>query len=93
VSLSQPLRVHLESPDDHDSEREDLTELVGSRGWARFVAYATREYKGDGYFNRMNAALREGGFKPHALQDTALAIDRLLSWPKNRVSDLKGVTE
>ena len=62
-------------------------------GWRRFCAHVTREYKGDGYFNRMNAALQAGGTAPEVLHKLSLSIAGLLDYPARRIVELKGAAE
>lgn len=83
-----PAPLRLQS-DDLDAEREDYIELLESAGWRRFCQYVTREYKGDGYFNRMSSALKAGGTAPEVLHATSLVLSGLLDYPLNRVETLR----
>ena len=74
--------------------REDLEELLGTRGWEIFKAHVLNEYRGAGYVARMGTALAtKDTVEPQVVHRTALEMVRLLDWPTNKVRDLKGVVE
>lgn len=75
-------------------EREVLEELVRSEGWGIFVARVLNEWRGDGYFARMNTALKDSDpLKPKVVHATSAEVTGMLDWPKNRIKYLGGKTE
>lgn len=81
----------------HSSEivslREDLEELIGTRGWKRFVQHVHDEWEGRGYVARMRRALDAGEIEAKSVDKASLEILRTVEWPRNQVEELKGVVE
>jgi hypothetical protein len=76
-------------------EREALEELIRSDGWRTFTARTLREHQGRGYVSRMQTALAgpDPGTAAKVVDRAASDILRVLQWPTDRVSELRGVTE
>lgn len=82
------------SSEDITAEREALEDLIGSKGWEVFVRYTAREWKGTGYYARMNAVLKSD--KPTdavLIHQCSEAVIALVTWPDRRVSELRGETK
>ncbi len=72
-----------------DQEREDLEALLATPGWTRFLRFVQKEWlTGRGYRARMRAALgvTDG---PQFVEMTATEIEKLLTWPGERLKQLK----
>lgn len=79
------------SSDDITAEREALEDLIGSKGWEIFVRYVAREWKGGGYYARMNSVLKSN--KPEEailIHRTSEEVLTVVTWPDRRVTDLRG---
>ena len=75
-------------------EREALEELLKTEGWQVFLRHCTDEWKGDGFFQQIGISLRSNNaVDPAVVHRTALAVERLLQWPVNRLNELQGVTD
>lgn len=70
----------------YEAEREDLEELVATRGWRRFVTHALAEYRGEGYFARMGSAKSPEDMR--VVHETAVALFAQLSWVEGRIAEL-----
>jgi hypothetical protein len=75
-------------------EREALEELIGSRGFQIFLRHAYHEWRGEGFHARMTVAFgKPDGVEPRVMHKASLEILRLLQWPRDRVTELKGHVE
>lgn len=71
---------------DEDRVREALQELLATEGWAIFARHCLAEWTGEGFFQRLGAALKTNDpMAPAVLYNTSMHIQRLLQWPAERV--------
>ena len=76
------------------AEREALEELLKTPGWAIFEKGTAEEWSGSGYFSRMGLALAKNDpLAPKVVHEVSLEIQRLFTRVRQRVQELKGVTE
>lgn len=77
------------------TDREDLEQLVTSPGWLRLMAFAKKQWGPEGYGVRVKQAIAHAIAQKddiaHAVQRVDAAndeINRLLSWPQERIREL-----
>lgn len=75
-------------------EREALEEMLRSDGWTIFAKRVMNEWAGQGYFTRMGGAVvSDDPIAPKVIHRTAIEMQNMLTWPKNRVQHLGGKVE
>lgn len=75
-------------------EREVLEEMLRSEGWIVFVQRVHKEWRGDGYFARMGAALKsDDPLAAKVVHAMSIEIERAIQWPRDHVAHLGGKTE
>lgn len=70
-------------------EREDLEDMLQSKGWHVFESYVAKEWQGIGYYVRMNGVLTSP--KPEEailIHKCSKEIVATMMWPKRRVAEL-----
>lgn len=77
------------SSEDIAHEREVLEDLLRSEGWRVFVRHVANEWKGTGYYTRMNTVLKSP--KPEEailVHQCSEAIITAVMWPDRRIAEL-----
>ncbi len=81
----------MASREDLAAEREALEDLIRSDGWGIFRQRCEVEWKGGGYFARMSAVLASPNPQEAlVVHRCAIEVDKAVSWPERRVTELKG---
>ncbi len=79
------------SSDDTAKEREALEDLIRSEGWTVFVRHVAKEWKGGGYYARMNTVLKSASpaeaMVVHRCSEEVITI---VTWPDRRIAELIG---
>ncbi len=69
--------------------RECLQELVETKGWRVFLNHVEQEWRGTGFFDRMNAAIAANK-DPLVVMRTAIEVRAAVQWPRETILELKG---
>lgn len=77
--------------EDLAAEREALEDLIRSEGWRIFRRRTDDEWKRAGYYARMSAVFNSNmPAEAMVIHRCAEEIDKAVSWPERRVTELKG---
>lgn len=75
--------------DEQIAEREALEELIRTPGWQVYVRAVGREWRGSGYYARMNTVLKSNNpAEAMVVHRCAEEIVTSLLWPERRIAEL-----
>ncbi len=83
------IRTLIDPHDTLEAEREALDVLVHSDGWRVFCDKVRLEWLGEGYYQRMAAALSSTDpLAAKVVHQTSREMLHMLTWPEARVAEL-----
>ncbi len=81
----------MASSEDRSAEREALEDLIRSEGWRIFRRRTDEEWKRSGYYARMNQVFRsDTPAEAMVIHRCSEEIEKAVTWPERRVTELKG---